>query len=75
MEPCPHLMKTSTSNLLLPLYNLEKLTIVFDLDETLVRAVLDPRALTNNRFDFFFINGGNHNTYVSFRPFLCEMLN
>jgi TFIIF-interacting CTD phosphatase-like protein len=54
------------------------LTIVFDLDETLIKSVNDPGKLPGENYDVFLKveDGGSikRELYVSFRPYMTEML-
>jgi hypothetical protein len=66
-EPNPLFTKTSG----------KRLTIVFDLDETLIKSVNDPSKLPEENFDVILkVQDGTakREMYVSFRPYMTEML-
>jgi CTD small phosphatase-like protein 2 len=66
-EPNPLFTKTSG----------KRLTIVFDLDETLIKSVNEPSKLSGENFDVFLkVQDGTvkRDLYVSFRPYMTEML-
>ena len=55
----------------------KRLSIVFDLDETLIKSVNDPIKLPNQNYDVFLkVEDGSikRDLYVSFRPYMTEML-
>jgi CTD small phosphatase-like protein 2 len=55
----------------------KKLTIVFDLDETLIKSVSDPLKLPDENYDIFIrVEDGaiKRDLYVSFRPYMTQML-
>ena len=55
----------------------KRLTIVFDLDETLIKSVSEPSKLPGENFDIFLKvqdSGVKRDLYVSFRPYMTEML-
>jgi CTD small phosphatase-like protein 2 len=55
----------------------KRLTIVFDLDETLIKSVTDPSKLPDENYDIFLrVEDGaaKRDMYVSFRPYMTEML-
>ena len=58
--------------------NIEKITIVFDLDEILIKAANDPLKLPNGKYDrqaeLPIAELTKKDIYISFRPYLFEML-
>jgi TFIIF-interacting CTD phosphatase-like protein len=55
----------------------KRLTIVFDLDETLIKSVNDPSKLPGGDYDVFLkVEDTSVKTelYVSFRPYMIETL-
>jgi hypothetical protein len=71
-------MKVSDSKLLNFKIFIEPQTLVFDLDETLIKATNDPSKLPDSIYDekchLDFQDLSKKNIYLSYRPFLFEML-